>query len=131
MLPRALGCAYSDGFLQHRELVILARTKNGGIIPAGLTGRRIEISGGDEAAAPGLAQVRSMNKCLGDEVAGNEVDDTDVVGVDHTLGSCDYALPSQGDDIGITWISRLGQSRKVVGGGELAGQDAVSAQSHR
>lgn len=30
-----------------------------------------------------------MNECLGDEVAGGEVDDTDVVGVDHTFGSCD------------------------------------------
>lgn len=120
-----------DGFLQNPELILFARTKNGGIIPDSLTGRRIEISGGDEAAALGLAQVRSMNERFGDKVAGNEVDDADVVGEDHTFGSCDNALSGQGNDVRITWISRLGQSRKVVGGGELAGQDAVRAQSYR
>ena len=68
-----------------------------------------------------------MNERFGNELAGSEVDDADVVGVDHTCGSCDNALSSQGDHVRITWISRLRQSRKVVGGRKFTGQYAVGA----
>src|SRR5262249_33858092 len=109
------------------ESIVLLRTQNGGIIPYSLTGGRIQVAGGYEPAALVLAQIRSVNERFGDEVAGHEVDDTDIIGANHTFGSRDDALSSQGDDVRIARIRGLSQSREVVGGREFAGQYAVSA----